>query len=120
MTQIQKKRCEVLIAELNSGKYRQITGRLAGDGNCYCIMGVMCKIYRDKTGRGHFIYNNFLPKNVNKDGDYTFVFNSVIKNYYGLPTEFSGIKWYRLNDRYGYTFKDFAQIIRQLMDNENK
>lgn len=41
-----------LIAACRSGEYKQGRGQLRDKHDCYCIQGLMCEVYRQRTGKG--------------------------------------------------------------------
>lgn len=43
------------VAALRSGEFKQATGRLRRSDTGYCCLGVLCEIYRRKTGNGKWV-----------------------------------------------------------------
>lgn len=43
---------------LRSGKYKQSRGRLRDARNKRCCLGVLCDIYEEETGKGHWTDDN--------------------------------------------------------------
>lgn len=78
---------------LESGKYKQCTGRLK-DGDSYCCLGVLCEINGVDMDKSPVvsIYSNFIG-NI-------------------LPPE-RYKKYYNLNDAKGLNFKEIAKVIRE-------
>lgn len=111
-----------LAEALESGQYKQEKGNLSTQPNCFCIEGIMCDLSEMGTWIEDTI-NGCRAYQITFEGGgkiaLGFGMPSMVQRYYGMKTshfhydENGMISLILLNDRVGYTFKQFAELIRQ-------
>lgn len=113
------------IAALRSGKYAQAQHALRNE-NGFCCLGVACDIYdptRWDKERMYLDHDIDLPPEVNEeygfpleDADYAFeVSEAEFTKITGLPAEqdMSPLTLISLNDTYGLTFDQIADVMEE-------
>lgn len=109
MTKIQKNRIKKLVNILRSGKYKQCRSTLFAtddNGPCkYCILGLMILV-------SHHEDEETLRKKWFSGGAYDRLENRILPKYYGIRDK-TFKELYELNDRFNYTFKDFADMLEK-------
>jgi hypothetical protein len=91
---------QLWVEALKGGKYKQAKGRLHMGRGGFCCLGVLCDVYRQKTGNGEWVKRN---------GDYYFESECNV-----LPTavcEWAGLSREIVNPIIGPELKDAAAAL---------
>lgn len=125
------------VKALESGKYRQIKGRLkdsVGNKKCgYCCLGVLCLVYAKETGNGKFnIARNDNPRrfSISDGSGHSVILPDKVRDWAGMKDSVGVLKNHikkkykdsssntaysltELNDTLDYNFKQIAKVIRK-------
>lgn len=105
---------------LRSGEYEQGTAYLKRDGK-YCCLGVLCEIYKSKTGNGKWeettsLSNYKIERFVDGDNRDVSGISGTVQEWSGLNDTLgelpNGENLARLNDD-GMSFKEIADVIEK-------
>jgi len=104
-----------LIETLRSGEYQQGTKQLNDGKGCFCILGVMCDLFIQKTGEGHWDSEMFVLDCLTA---YNFPPDRV-RDFFGIGRIFCE-ELYRMNDQ-GCSFGFLSNVIacRLLKETDN-
>lgn len=96
---------------LESGKYKQGTGKLCDKHKKYCCLGVLCEVYQENVGR----LNKVFETDRYRYNETTSTLPDVVREWANLKS-YGGTYLNRSliedNDKLGKNFKQIAQIIR--------
>ena len=117
-----KRNLEKWVTALQSGQYNKEKGRLRGSG--YCAMGVLCDVYLQETGQGHWlcISGDLYGFQVSSGEDAsTHVLPKAVFDWLGIPAGSLIYGVYQdekldvvyLNDSVMLTFPEIAEAIKK-------
>lgn len=121
-----RRRIQLWVDALRSGKYRQTTGMLHRKNGGYCCLGVACDVYRLETERGSWDVRNACEGAdgadfvVKSDRDAA-VMPSDVRRWFGFDTSDPEVlmpdgdtaRLAILNDENRFRFKKIAQLIEK-------
>lgn len=101
-----------LIEALESGLYTQTKSRLKSHthGGCFCVMGVACEVFRQRTGIGEWEDTTFVIDNGQERYTGTGTPPNQVMDWFNIVEPF---KWMDLNDYDNQSFIEIAARMRK-------
>ena len=111
-------RIKLLVEALRSKKYVQTFGRLRDStlDNCFCMEGLACHIFQQKTTTGNWLDNKYFMVNGIAGQDYA---PQPVREWFGIPfvirdkPEAAKKSFLYLNDDLKLPFSQFADLLEK-------